>query len=385
MMEFPLPPAEALVFSDALKKRVTDRIESQNGWISFADYMACVLYEPGLGYYSGGSANLGESGDFVTAPEMSPLYGHTLADAVIPLMRQTEPKILELGAGTGRLAHDVLDRFSSSGVTCDSYEILEVSPELRQRQQAMLGKYRQIGWLDSLPECFEGVLIANEVLDAMPVQLVVRRKTGWYELGVGYREGRFVFDERPASSALADSIAFQIPDSGLLPEGYVTEIHTQACAFIRSLANRLAIGKAGAAIFVDYGFPGHEYYHPERTAGTLMCHYRHRAHTDPFFLPGLQDITAHLDFTSLARAAAEEGLDVLCYTTQANFLIGSGLIGLVQDFSEKRDDAQFLLQSQAVQKLLSPAEMGEVFKVLILGHNITPPAFMLEIDKSGRL
>ena len=343
MMEFPLPPAEALVFSDVLKRRVTDRIESQNGWISFADYMTCVLYEPGLGYYSGGSANLGESGDFVTAPEMSPLYGHTLADAVIPLMRQTEPKILELGAGTGRLARDVLDRFSSSGVTCDCYEILEVSPELRQRQQAMLGKYRQIGWLDSLPECFEGVLIANEVLDAMPVQLVVRRKTGWYELGVGYREGRFVFDERPASSALADSIAFQIPDSGLLPEGYVTEIHT------------------------------------------LMCHYRHRAHTDPFFLPGLQDITAHLDFTSLARAAAEEGLDVLCYTTQANFLIGSGLIGLVQDFSEKRDDAQFLLQSQAVQKLLSPAEMGEVFKVLILGHNITPPAFMLEIDKSGRL
>lgn len=385
MMEFPLPPAQALVFSKALKKRITDRIKSRNGWISFSDYMTCVLYEPELGYYSGGSVNLGKNGDFVTAPEISSLYGYTLAEAVISLMGQTKPQILELGAGTGRLARDILDHFSEKGVSCDCYEILEVSPELKQRQQVMLGKYGQVSWRDSLPECFEGILIANEVLDAMPVQWVVKRKNGWYELGVACQDDHFITAERPANPALADSIMFQIPDAGSLPEGYITEIHTQACAFIRSFAKRLTAGKMGTAIFVDYGFPQHEYYHPERTTGTLMCHYRHYAHADPFFLPGLQDITAHLDFTAIAKTAMEQGVDVLCYASQAGFLIGSGLMGLMQQLSEKMDDAQFSLQSQAVQKLLSPAEMGELFKVMVLGYNIIPPTFMQDIDKSGRL
>lgn len=384
-MAFPLPPSEALASSNALKKRIADRIERQDGWISFADYMNLILYEPELGYYSGGSVNLGIGGDFVTAPEISSLYGRTLANALIPLMEQTGPRLLELGAGTGRLARDILDALPVSGVSCDYYSILEVSPELRHRQKLTLRGYEQVGWLDTLPEPFEGVLLANEVLDAMPVQLVVKRGVDWHELGVGCKNGNFVFDERPASQALADWIAFQIPDSVCLPDGYVTEVHTRACAFIRSLAKMLTAGRAGAAVFIDYGFPGHEYYHPERTAGTLMCHYRHHAHADPFFMPGLQDVTAHLDFSAMARMAVKHGLDILCYASQANFLIGAGLTGLVQCFSGNMSGAQFTLQSQAVLKLLSPAEMGELFKVMILGHHIIPPAFMSEIDRSGRL
>lgn len=385
IMELPLPPPEALAFTDALKKRIADRIESENGWIPFSDYMNHALYEPELGYYSGGSVNLGQSGDFVTAPEISSLYGRALASAVAPLLEQTGARILEPGAGTGRLAQDMLDGLSDCGMSSVRYEILEISPDLRERQRQALAGYPQVDWLDTLPGCFEGVLIANEVLDAMPVQLVVKRKPGWYELGVGCENGGFVFRERPVSEALEAAIALQIQDGAVLPEGYVTEIHTHACAFVRTLAKMLTTGKAGAAVLVDYGFPGHEYYHPERNAGTLMCHYRHHAHADPFFMPGLQDITAHIDFSAIAKVAEKQGLDILCYTDQASFLIGAGLTDLVQDFSIQLDSIRMAPHMRTVQKLLSPAEMGELFKVMVLGHNMVPPAFMTEIDKSGRL
>ncbi len=379
------PLLEALLSSRTLRKKIVNRIESCRGWISFADYMDTVLYEPKLGYYSGGAVKFGSNGDFVTAPDMSFLYGHTLANAVIPIIRQTGRNILELGAGTGCLARDILNRLSASSILCQRYDIFEISSELCRRQQLMLAEYGQVNWLDALPTHFDGVLIANEVLDAMPVQLVVKRQTGWYELGVGYQEGAFIFDERPVCPVLAESIACQIPDGHLLPEGYITEVHTQACAFIQSLAKMLVTGKAGAAIFIDYGFPRREYYHPERTRGTLMCHYRHYAHTNPFFLPGLQDITAHLDFTTIAEIAEKQGLDVLCYTNLASFLIASGLIRERDVLFDQARDISSTLQLQAIQTFLSPAEMGELFKVLVLGHNIVPPAFMLEIDKSGRL
>ena len=384
-MNCPEPSREARSSSVALKNRIVARIESRSGWISFADYMQQVLYEPEYGYYSGGAANFGGQGDFVTAPETSPLYGRAMAHALIPLIEQTRPQILEIGAGTGRLAHDILAELASKGISVDCYDILELSSELRERQQTSLSACPHVNWLSALPERFDGVVIANEVLDAMPVQLVVKRKTGWQELGVCHLNGDFVLSERPCDTFLADAITRQIPDSDSLPEGYVTEIHTHACGFVRTLAEMLASGSGAAAVFVDYGFPAHEYYHRDRSSGTLMCHYRHRLHTDPFFLPGLQDMTAHVDFTALARIAEAGGLDLLCYASQANFLIGAGLMELMQGVSAEMDARQYSLQSQAVQKLLSPAEMGELFKVMILGHNVIPPAFMLDVDKSGRL
>ena len=376
-------PPEAIVSSDRLKRKIIREIMSQEGWISFARYMECVLYEPLLGYYSGGSVKLGRDGDFVTAPEISTLYGRTMAQAILPLLEQTGMRILEFGAGSGKLARDIMDELADAGRRPVQYSILELSGELRQRQQQTLAGYEAVRWLTELPECFDGVMIANEVLDAMPVELVVRRDGSWHELGVGYEDGELVMRERTAGDVLLDAIACRIPDADRLPEGYVTEIHTRAYGFVRTLADMLVSGKAGVAVLSDYGFPAHEYYHPDRIRGTLMCHYRHQAHTDPFYLPGLQDVTAHVDFTAVAREAETGGADVLCYANQAAFLIGAGLIERLE--KEVRDNTGDPVRLRAVQTLLSSAEMGELFKVMVLGHHVEPPAFMSAIDRSGRL
>ncbi len=376
-------PAEGIAVSVRLKQKIIREIVSQDGWISFARYMERVLYEPVLGYYSGGSLKLGRDGDFVTAPEISTLYGRTLAQAILPLLEQTGMRILEFGAGTGKLARDIMDELADTGRPVVQYDILELSGELRQRQQQTLAGYEAVCWLTALPERFDGVVLANEVLDAMPVQLVVRRNGCWHELGVACEDGELVMRERQADDALAQTIACRIPDAGGLPEGYVTEIHTRAYGFVRTLADMLVSGKAGAAVLSDYGFPAHEYYHPDRSGGTLMCHYRHHAHADPFHLPGLQDVTTHVDFTAVASGAETGGVDVLCYANQAAFLIGAGLLERLENGMEK--NAADTGQLQAVQTLLSPAEMGELFKVMVLGYRIEPPAFMSAIDRSGRL
>ena len=376
-------PAEGIAVSVRLKQKIIREIVSQDGWISFARYMERVLYEPVLGYYSGGSLKLGRDGDFVTAPEISTLYGRTLAQAILPLLEQTGMRILEFGAGTGKLARDIMDELADTGRPVVQYDILELSGELRQRQQQTLAGYEAVCWLTALPERFDGVVLANEVLDAMPVQLVVRRNGCWHELGVACEDGELVMRERQSDDALAQTIACRIPDAGGLPEGYVTEIHTRAYGFVRTLADMLVSGKAGAAVLSDYGFPAHEYYHPDRSGGTLMCHYRHHAHADPFHLPGLQDVTTHVDFTAVASGAETGGVDVLCYANQAAFLIGAGLLERLENGMEK--NAADTGQLQAVQTLLSPAEMGELFKVVVLGNRVEPPAFMSAIDRSGRL
>lgn len=374
-------PPEAIASSDRLKRKIIRDIASQDGWMSFAGYMERVLYEPLLGYYSGGSVKLGHDGDFVTAPEISALYGRTLAQAILPLLEQTGMRILEFGAGTGKLARDIMDELADAGRPVEQYDILELSGELRQRQRQTLAGYDAVHWLTALPGSFDGVVIANEVLDAMPVQLVVRRNGGWHELGVVHEDGELVMRERPADDALAEVIAGRIPDADTFAEGYVTEIHTRAYGFVRTLADMLVSGNAGAVVFSDYGFPAHEYYHPDRISGTLMCHYRHQAHTDPFCLPGLQDVTAHVDFTAVASEADAGGLDVLCYANQAAFLIGAGMVERLEKETEGHDPVQL----HAVQTLLSHAEMGELFKVMVLGYRIEPPAFMSAIDRSGRL
>lgn len=370
--------------SASLEKRIMADIGEKSGWISFADYMQLVLYTPLLGYYSGSLVKLGDGGDFTTAPEMTDLYGRTLAQAMIPLLEQTRANILELGAGTGKLAFDVLTALAGAGIRIGKYRILELSAELRQRQQESLSGFDNVEWLTDLPERFDGVVLANEVLDAMPVHLVKKYGSGWYETGVSVHDNRLVFADIPCEESLVDTIRQSIPDHVNLPVGYQTEVHIHARGFIKTLSEMLAKSACAAAILIDYGFPAHEYYHPDRSAGTLMCHFRHRAHDDPFFLPGLQDVTAHVDFTEVAQMASDHGLDVICYASQASFLLASGLPDLLSNDSAESDNSR-AGQLQAVQKLLSPAEMGELFKVMVLGHKIEPPAFMLDIDKSGRL
>jgi SAM-dependent MidA family methyltransferase len=383
-MSLPAPSSDALAASHALQHLIAAEIERCSGAIPFSRFMDLALYAPGLGYYSGGAAKLGKEGDFTTAPEMTPLFGAALAQVAAAIMAQSAPNILEFGAGTGKLAHDILSELARAGVAVEQYAIVELSGELRARQERALAGFPQVVWLDALPDAFDGVVIGNEVLDAMPVELVCKTAAGWAELHVSIDAGRFVFVERAAAAPVLAQIASQILDPASLPDGYVSEIHGVACGFMATLARMLAAGRAGAAILLDYGFPAHEYYLDQRAAGTLMCHYRHHAHADPFYLPGLQDITAHVDFTTMAVAAQDGGIDVLAYMSQAAFLIGAG-IGELLLRTDPAEAMAFLPQSNALQKLVSPAEMGELFKVLVVGHSVQLPAPLEASDRSYRL
>ncbi len=383
-MTLPEPSPDALLASQALHQLIANEIEAQCGPISFARYMELALYAPQLGYYSGGSAKLGKDGDFTTAPEITPLFGATLAHAAADLMAQSVPQLLEFGAGTGKLAHDILSELAASGVIVERYAIVELSGELRARQEQALRDFPQVVWLDQFPAAFSGVVIGNEVLDAMPVHLVQKTADGWREVGVGMSAQQFVFLEQDCPPALLQQIHRQIPDADVLPLGYLTEVHVTAAGFMRSLAQTLCAGDGAAAILIDYGFPAHEYYVKQRSQGTLMCHYRHRSHIDPFYLPGLQDITAHVDFTAMAQVAVEGGLALLGYTSQAAFLLDAGIGDLLLR-TDPADAMRYLPQANVVQKLLSPAEMGELFKVLIVGRNIDFPEKFARNDRCHRL
>jgi SAM-dependent MidA family methyltransferase len=380
-MSLPEPDSDALAASHALQQLIAAEIAQHSGAISFARFMELALYAPRLGYYSGGAAKLGKDGDCTTAPEITALFGATLAQAAASIIAQSAPNILEFGAGTGKLARDVLTALADAGVHVDSYAIVELSGELRARQQEALKDFPQVRWLDGFPDSFSGVVLGNEVLDAMPVELVTKTPAGWRQVMVTIDEGRFAYVERTPDAALAAHIARQIPDAADLPDGYLTEVHPVAVGFMSTLAAML---RSGAAILFDYGFPAHEFYVDDRTGGTLMCHYRHHAHPDPFYLPGLQDITAHVDFTAMALAAQDAGLDVLAYMSQAAFLLGAG-IGELLLRTDPQDAMRYLPQANAVQKLVSPAEMGELFKVLVVGKDIALPAPIAAADRSHRL
>ena len=383
-LQLPQPCADALAASVALEHLIARDIERHDGWISFARYMELALYAPELGYYSGGAAKLGKDGDFTTAPEISPLFGATLARLAQELFAQSDAAIMEFGAGTGKLALDILHELRAAGQLPHTYYIVEISAQLRARQQQTLREFPQVRWLDSLPASFSGVVIGNEVLDAMPVQLVVRTEDGWAERGVALTpQGQFCFADQTCSAALLAHIDAQIPDADSLPVTYLTEVHAIASGFMQSLAAMLSKQKSAVLLF-DYGFPAHEYYFPGRTQGTLMCHYRHHAHGDPFYLPGLQDITAHVDFTAMARSAIEAGLGVCGYSSQAGFLLNAG-IGTLLLRTSPEQAADYLPQANAVQKLISPAEMGELFKVLALGNDIDWPQHLLAHDRTHRL
>jgi SAM-dependent MidA family methyltransferase len=384
-LQLPDPGLDALMASRSLQTLIANDIRHNSGWIPFSRFMELALYAPGLGYYSGGAAKLGRDGDFTTAPEMSPLFGQTLAHVVADLIGKTTPQIMEFGAGTGKLARDMLTELAAMGVAVHRYSIVELSGELRARQQQTLRGFPQVTWLDQFPAVYSGVVLGNEVLDAMPVQLVTKTPQGWRERGIGLSPKKFVYRDRPCDPALLA----QIPHADALPEGYLTEVHPIALGFVRTLADMLRAGfdytgYGGAALLIDYGFPAHEYYLPQRAEGTLMCHYRHHAHADPFYLPGLQDITAHVDFSAIARTAVNSGLDVLTYTGQAAFLIDAGIGDLLQRIPAT-DRLRYLPRANELQKLTSPAEMGELFKVIALGTRVELPEKFSRSDRSHRL
>ena len=383
----PLPPA-AQAHSEAAAAHLRAAIGAASGWLPFDHWMAEALYAPGLGYYAAGNVKLAEAdasapaGDFVTAPQLTPLFARTLARQVAQVLRQTDTQaVLEFGAGTGALAEGVLRELDALGLQDTQYLILEVSADLRARQAERLAPFgERVRWLDALPDRFRGCVLANEVLDAMPVSLfrwgddgtVLERDVAW-----DATQG-FVWEDRPAPPRLAEAVAARMP---ALP-GYVSEINPQAEAWIDAMGRWL---EQGAALLIDYGFPQGEYYHPQRAGGTLMCHLRHHAHGDPFTAPGLQDITAHVDFTAMADAAQAAGLQVLGYTSQARFLMNAGLMELLAQLDPS--DARAYAQAVApVQKLLSEAEMGELFKVLAVGRGIAQPLIgFARGDRLGKL
>jgi len=331
------------------RDRIVREIHDHGGWISFARYMELALHSPGTGYYAGGSRQFGAEGDFVTAPELGTLFGRTLARQ---LEQFPDLPILELGAGSGALA-ETIDR---------EYFILETSAALRARQEERLGK--RVKHLDRLPGRWRGIIIANEVADAMPVHLVGWRADGVMERGVAFRNEKFHWEERPATGGLREEARkIRVP----LP--YESEIGLAARAWMRTLCEHL---EHGLILVVDYGFPRGEYYHPQRATGTLMCHHRHTAHADPFARPGDEDITAHVDFSALAGAARAAGADVLGFATQAQFLVNCGITEVLGEANAENALVYAPIAAQA-QKLLSPAEMGELFKVLAVGRGITAP------------
>lgn len=365
--------ADAMAHSDRVAQYLLQLIDEAGGWIPFSGWMNAALYAPGLGYYAAGSQKFATradssttagSGDFVTAPMLTPLFGRTLATQVAQILDATgSPDVLEFGAGSGELAADILGALDALGVMA-RYHILEVSADLRDRQRLRLAAWgSRVHWLDQAPDAFAGCIVANEVLDAMPVECL-----RWSEGGVPMQRGiaragdRFVWEERPAPTGLAHAIAHRMPP---LPD-YQSEINLQGEAWARELGTWLS---RGAALIIDYGFPRREYYHPQRHRGTLMCHIQHRAHDDVFLAPGLQDITAHVDFTAIADAALEGGLEVLGYTSQARFLINAGLPDAWNRLMQE-DPKAHAREGRLIEKLISEAEMGELFKVMAIGRGL---------------
>ncbi len=367
-----LPPltGDALTHSEHVQAHIRRVIDQAGGMISFETFMDLALYAPGLGYYVSGAAKFGEAGDFVTAPEISTLFGRCLARQCAQVLENLgNGDLLELGAGSGRLALTLFRELDRLGVAPHHYFILEVSAELQQRQRALFAEQApellpRVCWLQGLPEKgFNGVVVANEVVDAMPVHRVRLEQEVVYEYFVGWSNERFHWLRLPsADPVLVDYIQGMRRelDEAVFAGGYTSEVNLRARAWLTTVARML---ERGVMLIVDYGFPRHEYYHPDRHMGTLMCHFRHRAHTDPFVHVGMQDITAHVDFTSLAEVAVENGLDLGGYTTQAHFLIGCGIDTMLAE-SGPAGSRESVVLAQEIKKLTLASEMGELFKVL---------------------
>ena len=381
--DLPPPAPDAAAASAELQQLIAGEIDRAGGWIPFARYMELALYAPRLGYYAGGAHKFGADGDFLTAPELSPLFGQALARQIAQILAASAPQVIEAGAGSGRLAADLLPALDALGALPERYAILELSGELRARQRETLAREApaylgRVTWLDALPDSIAGCVVGNEVLDAMPTHAVRWTPAGILERGVS-RQGKGKddalawADAEPAAAlrAAAEALPVTAP--------YTGEISLAARAWVGELGRRL---ERGALLLIDYGLPRRELYQPQRDGGTVRCHYRHRTHDDPFWYPGLSDITSHVDFTAVAEAAFDAGLSVMGYTSQATFLINCGLGDLLQArvdgsgtgtgaAADAGIAANAALKAQgAANILLSPNEMGELFKVIALGRGL---------------
>lgn len=387
-----VPPADAVPDSDEaldvsarLATSIRDEIAAAGGWIPFSRYMALALYAPGLGYYSAGAIKVGrgfgDGSDFVTAPELTPLFAGSLARTVADILDAGGDTVLELGGGSGRLAADLLMALDRLDALPAKYRLLEVSADFRERQKDTLRRLPprlsdRVEWVDVLPDHIDGAVIANEVLDALPVELVVATEDGWNIRGVCQTDDGFAYADRPLPQCLRETVDATLPWEYVVP-GYVTEVHPAAEGLIASLVSRLA--PSSVILLCDYGFPESEYYHPQRAKGTLATHRRHRTGASPLIAPGLQDITAHVNFSGVARAADAAGGMTIGYTSQASFLIDCGITDLIA--GDASDVARWAPQASALQTLLSEAEMGELFKVIALG---AAPRALTGFGRRGR-
>lgn len=376
LQHWPVPDEHARAQSERLTTLILSEIDANDGQIGFDRYMEMALYQPGLGYYSAGARKFGQDGDFTTAPETSPLFSICLARQCEQVFSQTgAATVLELGAGTGIMACDILTELKQRHAIPDHYLILETSADLRERQQQVLQQrhadiFERLVWLDTLPDnAIDGIILANEVLDALPAHRLHIHHGVVCELRVGRMENSFEW-QTSADAFLPEQMQHILGGYlGELPDGYITDFNAILQPFIQALSSTLG---TGAIILVDYGYPRREYYHPQRAAGTLVCHYRHRRHDNPFIYPGIQDITTSVDFTLVAEAAHASGLEIHEFTTQAGFLVYCGLEKIIADIS-MGDDKRLLRLTQQAGRLILPGEMGETFKVMMLGRNLRPP------------
>ena len=366
-MTLPLPSPAAQQSSANLQTLLAEEIRKHGNWIPFSRFMELVLYTPQYGYYTGGSHKIGNNGDFITAPTLTPLFARTLARQLQELLPQTAGNIYEFGAGTGQLAADLLNNLSDG---INRYYIIEISSELAARQKDLIQTLapqaaQKIVHLSALPETFNGIIIGNEVLDAMPVEIIRKDEGGSFEhVGVCLDNDRFTYSARPLHDLQLSALASLYFSKISSP--YTSELHPQQYAFIRTLASRL---EHGCMIFIDYGFDAAQYYHPQRNQGTLIGHYRHHVIHNPFDFIGLSDLTAHVNFTDIAQAGTDAGLDLIGYLPQSHFLLNLGITELLAQ-TGKTDSAAYIREAAAVQKLIDQHEMGELFKVIAFGKNI---------------
>ena len=363
--------------TELLSQKIMAEIASNGGWIPFSRYMEMALYEPGMGYYSAGAHKLGAGGDFTTAPELSPLFGAAIVETLLPILEGLKAQglptqILEFGAGTGKLADSILTRLHDLDFNLDRYDIIEISPDLAQRQEERLKQVverldlsTQCHWLSSLPSNFKGIILANEVIDAIPCDAIIFQNGFWYWQGVSAIDGKLTWS---AGQPVEQSLLPETLLTGNFSEGYLTELHAPANAWMRQVAKHL---DTGLFLTFDYGFPESEYYHAQRLEGTLMAHHRHHAIQDPFHLPGLCDLTTHVEWSQIARSALEEKVDDVYLSNQASYLLDAGIGDIALEIGDPSKPETFLPISNSLQKLLSEAEMGELFKVFAFSKKLS--------------
>tara|TARA_B100001179_G_C18551118_1_gene386116 strand:- start:84 stop:1253 length:1170 start_codon:yes stop_codon:yes gene_type:complete len=360
-----------------VREQLIQHINTRDGWISFEEFIDFVMYKPGLGYYSAGAEKIGHSGDFTTAPEISKLFGMALANQMTPILDHYQsPSIIEIGAGTGKLAFDIMTQLNDYQVNFDRYYILELSADLKQRQQSMLSHLptktlNKIVWLDSIPmDSIDGVIIANEVIDALPFTRFKTQNGQVYELGISVEDNQLIEQPRLADEMLSNTVDSIAKEIGMtFQDGYTSEIRINFGSWFRTIESMLS---SGSIFFVDYGYARQEYYDEERTNGSMICHYRNVAHEDPLSNLGIQDISASVDFSQLADVALQRNIEVGFFTSQADFLINAEILGVIESVI---DEGLKMRLTQEVKQLLLPNQMGEVFKCMLLNKNINPDNF----------